>query len=152
KPLAGKLRLQCVEAQPKGGYRYPSLIEAAINANGHWVLKQVPAGWYRVVIEADGYAPRVVAYGKFDEQPKWQAYDCGWRAPGPIAGRVVDEDGKPLPDVEVRIQDLSTESGGRYESPLETAFKTGKDGRFRADLLPAGRATIWLHKPGYCRP
>jgi hypothetical protein len=29
---------------------------------------------------------------------------------------------------------------------------TDTDGRFRSDQLPKGKATIWVHKTGYCRP
>ena len=46
----------------------------------------------------------------------------------------------------------SRTSGGRYESPLEYTFKTDADGRFRAEQVPAGTASVWVHKPGYCRP
>jgi hypothetical protein len=39
-----------------------------------------------------------------------------------------------------------------YESRHEYTFKTDAEGRFRAEQVPAGKATIWLYKPGYCRP
>jgi hypothetical protein len=52
----------------------------------------------------------------------------------------------------VRLDNVQPESGGRYESPLEYTVKTGADGRFRAEQVPRGTATIWVHKPGYCRP
>ncbi len=152
KPLAAKVRLERVEPQPKGGYRYPMVAEAVADAQGHWVLKKAPEGWLRVVIEAEGFVPRVAGYARFDEQPRWQAYDSGLARPGPVAGRVTDDAGQPLADVDVRIGDVTTESGGRYESPLGYSFKTGKDGRFRAEQVPIGKATIWVHKPGYIRP
>ena len=52
----------------------------------------------------------------------------------------------------MRLDNVQPASGGRYESPLEYTFKTDAEGRFRAEQVPAGTATIWLHKPGYCRP
>ena len=58
----------------------------------------------------------------------------------------------PLEGVYVRFDNVQPESGGRYESPLEYSFKTDAEGRFRAEQVPRGTATIWLHKPGYCRP
>jgi len=45
-----------------------------------------------------------------------------------------------------------SDGGGRYESPSEYISNTNADGRFRADQVPKGSATIWLHKSGYCRP
>jgi hypothetical protein len=152
KPVSAKMRLQRVEPQKKGGYRYPGVAEASTDAQGHWVLKKAPEGWHRVVIEAEGFVPRVAGYAQFDGQPRWQGYDCGLARPAHVTGRLTDDAGQPLADVEVRIQDVMAVPGGRYESPLDSSFKTGADGRFRADQIPVGKATIWVHKPGYCRP
>ena len=143
---------QRVEPQEKGGYLYPVVAEAKADAQGHWVLRKAPAGWVRVVVEADGFVPRVAGYARFDEQPRWQSYDCGLARSAPVSGRVTDEDGKPLADVDVRLDNVQPASGGRYESPLEYTFKTDAEGRFRAEQVPVGKATIWVHKPGYCRP
>ena len=63
-PIAATMRLQRVEPQEKGGYRYPVVAEAKADAQGHWVLKKAPAGWVRVVIEADGFVPRVAGYAQ----------------------------------------------------------------------------------------
>jgi hypothetical protein len=50
------------------------------------------------------------------------------------------------------MRNVTDTSGGHYESPLGYTVKTDKDGRFRAEQLPVGHASIWLHKPGYIRP
>jgi hypothetical protein len=105
-----------------------------------------------VVIEADGYVPRVVGYARFDDQPCWQSYRCGLSRPAPVSGLVADAAGKPLADVDVRLANVVSGPRGRYESSHEYRSKTDAQGRFRLDLVPAGNATIWLHKPGYCRP
>jgi hypothetical protein len=65
---------------------------------------------------------------------------------------VTDEDGEPLKDVTVQIHNVASAAGGRYESPGDYSMKTDADGRFRSDQIPVGQATIWIHKPGYCRP
>jgi Carboxypeptidase regulatory-like domain len=72
--------------------------------------------------------------------------------PAPVSGRITDDSGSPLAEVEVRIQDVASDVGGRYESPDGYSCRTGVDGRFHADRVPTGRATIWIHKHGYCRP
>jgi hypothetical protein len=152
KPIAAQMRLQRVEPQAKGGYHYPVVAETTADAHGRWVLKKAPAGWYRVVIEADGLVPRVAGYAQFDDQPHWYSYDCGLSHPAAVSGRVIDDAGQPLADVDVRFSDVQSDPGGRYESPGEFTCKAGADGRFRHDQLPIGRATIWLSKFGHCRP
>lgn len=152
KPLAGKMRLELIEPQPKGGYRYSTAASANADAEGHWVLKKAPAGWQRVVIDAEGYVPRVLGYSRTEDQPRWQFYEGGLARPATVAGRISDDAGQPLADVEVRTQNVTTSTGARYESALAPNIKTGADGRFRTEQIPVGKVTIWVHKPGYCRP
>ena len=151
-PLAATMRLQRVEPQKSGGYHYPVVAEAKADARGRWLLRKAPAGWVRVVVEADGFVPRVAGYARFDEQPRWQSFASGLARPAPVAGKVMDEAGKPLPDVDVRLDNVQPASGRRYETPGGYQFKTDDEGRFRAQLVPAGTATVWIHKAGYCRP
>lgn len=145
KPVSAMMRLELVEPQPKGPHRYTYVDGAVSGVGGHWVLKKVPAGWHRIVIHAPGYVPRVAGSAQFDGQPKWQAFDVTLDRAAPVAGQVIDAAGKPLADVEVRVS-------GSYEAPLDQPIKTGKDGRFRAEQIPPGKATIWVSKPGYIRP
>ncbi len=153
-PLAARVRLERIEPQPKGGYHYEAVAEAAADAQGHWVLKKTPAGWYRVVVEADGFVPRVAGYGQFDDQPRWYSYNGKLARPGPVSGRVTDDDGHPLAEVEVRFDHVVADGGGgRYEVPRDSlSTTTDADGRFRSDQVPIGHATIWMTKSGYCRP
>lgn len=150
KPLAAKVRLERIEPQPKGAHRYTTVAETVADAAGHWVFRKAPEGWLRVVLEARGFVSRVAGNDMFDDQPKWQVYDSGLARPAPVAGRVTDDAGQPLADVEVRIGVVTT-AGQGYHSPLGSSVKTGKDGRFRADEVPIGKATVSAHKPGYVR-
>jgi hypothetical protein len=88
-PLAAKVRLEVIEPQKTGGYRYSAVANTVADAAGRWVVKKTPAGWLR--------------------------------------------------------------TGERYESALLDAIKTDAAGRFRSDQVPVGKATVWIHKPGYCR-
>jgi hypothetical protein len=155
-PIAAAITLQRVEPQQEGGYLYPVVIAVKAGAQGHWVLTKAPAGWFRVVVAADGFVPRVAGYARFDDQPRWHSYDCGLARPATVSGRVTDDADRPLEGVEVRLDNVQPESApggrGRYESPLEYTFTTDAEGRFRAEQVPRGTATIWVHKPGYCRP
>jgi hypothetical protein len=152
KAVAARVRLERIEPQQTGGYRYVAAARASSDAQGRWVLKNAPAGWLQVVVEADGFVPRVAGYARFDGQPRWASYDCGLARPAAVSGRVFDEAGRPLADVEVRIHDVATDVGGRYESPDGYDCRTDADGRFHSDRVPVGHATIWVYKRGYCRP
>ena len=74
KPLAAMIRLERIEPQHTGGYKYSTAAKTTADDQGHWVLKNVPAGWFRIVADADGYVPRVVGYGRFDGQTSWKSY------------------------------------------------------------------------------
>ncbi|HEX4145607.1 MAG TPA: carboxypeptidase-like regulatory domain-containing protein [Pirellulales bacterium] len=150
-PIAATMRLERIEPQ-KSGYLYTAAGESKADAEGRWVLKNVPAGLFRLIVESDGYVPRIAAHDRFDEQPQWKSYNTGLAPSATVSGRVVDESGKPLADVDVRLDNVEPQSGGSYESPQEYKFKTDAEGHFRADRVPAGKATISVHKSGYCRP
>src|SRR6202041_781832 len=99
-PIAARVRLQRVEPQKTGGYLYPAQAEAVADASGRWTLTKMPAGWYRVVVEADGYAPRVADFAQFGGQPCWSSHDCGLARASSVSGSVVDDEGRPLADVD----------------------------------------------------
>jgi hypothetical protein len=151
-PIAAAMRLERIEPQKQGGYLYSIIGAAKADAQGHWVLKNAQAGWVRIVADSESYVPRVIGYDKFDDQPRWQAYDAELARPGPVSGRVTDADGNPLSDVTVRFDNVQPKTGGRYESPDGFEFKTDAQGRFQAQAVPEGTATVWIHKTGYTRP
>jgi hypothetical protein len=150
-PVPARMRLERIEPQPTGGYRYVPVSEAAADGQGHWVLKGAPAGWHRIILEADGYVPRVAGYAQYD-QPGWHPHDSGLARPGPVSGRVTDDAGQPLEGVEVSIRNVAASDGRSYEAPGSGASRTGADGRFRVEAVPIGRGSVWVHKPGYVRP
>ncbi len=152
RPIAGQVKLRRVEPRGLGPERYSVLAEATADASGHWVLKKVQAGWVQVVVEADGFAPRVVGHARLDDQPHWSFFDCRLSRIAAVSGRVTDEGGQPLPGVEVRIQDVATDEDGRYDMPSDASVKTDDDGQFRHDHLPRGHASVWVYRFGYCRP
>ncbi len=152
RPIAARMRLERIETRAKGGYRYEATAQAGSDAQGRWVLKKAPAGWFRLVVEADGFVPRVAGYARLDSEPRWASYDCELARPAPISGRVTDDSGRPLADVEVRMLNVASAGGGRYEAPDGYSCRTDADGRFHADRLPVGQATVWVNKRGYVRP
>ncbi len=157
KPIAASVRLERIEPQPIGGYHYEPVETKTADEKGHWVFRKIPAGWFRLVVEAEGYAPRVAGHLRPDGEPHWQAYDTSLARSGSVAGRVVDAEGQPLEEVTVRISDFAVKGAeGAEESysgfDAETELKTDADGRFRTDRVPQGNASVWVYKKGYCRP
>ena len=152
RPIAGRVKLRRIEPRELGPEHYTEVAEATADANGHWVLKKVLAGWFQVVIEAEGFVPRIVGYARFDDQPHWSFFDCRLSPLVAVSGQVTDEAGQPLSAVEVRIQDIATEEDGRYDLPFDSSVKTDTDGRFHCDQLPRGHASVRVYKFGYCRP
>jgi protocatechuate 3,4-dioxygenase beta subunit len=152
-PVAGaRVKLERIEPKPAGGYQYEVTAETAADAKGHWALKKTPAGRHRVVVDAEGYVPRIVGYGEFDESPRWHSFNGQLARPSTVSGRVVDEAGAPLADADVRLADMVAADGVQYDSPSDYHAKTDADGRFRLEGVPAGKSTVRVHKPLYVRP
>jgi hypothetical protein len=142
--------LQRIETQ-KGGYLYTKAAEATADAKGHWLLKNAPAGWYRIVLLNGGYVPRVVGYGQYDSQPNWHQHDGALSRPAAISGTVVDESGKPMPDVDVQIHDLATQDQ-EYKSVDDFHAKTDANGHFQIEAIANATARVVVRKPGYVVP
>jgi hypothetical protein len=151
-PIAARIQLQRVEPQATGGYHHTVVSQTTADAQGHWVLQKAPAGWHRVVVEADGYVPRVIGYAQFDDQPGWHRSEGRLSQAAVVSGHVTDDAGQPLAGVNVRLADVGCAGDGRYESTDEYLSQTGADGSFRLEQVPIGSATIRLHRKGYCRP
>ena len=137
RPVAARVRLEGVA-------------ETVADPQGRWVLKKVPAGTFRVVVEADGYVPRVVGDALLDGQPRWHSFDGGLSRPAPVSGLITDDAGKPLPGAKLELDEVVTGKEGYYVSPQGYVFKSDAAGRFHLDLVPAGSARIWLRESGYC--
>jgi hypothetical protein len=151
-PLAAHIVLASFASRPTGGYEYTTEQEAETDADGHWVMKKVPPGRYRISASADGYVPRIAGYVSPSNEPAWHEFTCSLGRPGPISGVVADESGQPLADVAVAIRDVVASDGREYESPDEFSAKTDAEGRFRIDQIPAGTGRVSLHKDGYVVP
>ena len=151
-PLKATLELQKIEPQKEGGYRYTKLVEVTTDTEGHWVVKQAPQEWCRLVLSADGYAARIIGYAKYDHEPKWSEHNSELSKPGTVSGQVVDSQGRPLAEANVRIDNIDVKHVGGYEMPEESTAKTDDEGRFSFAAIPISTATVRVYKPGYVRP
>jgi len=121
----------------------PSLgIHARTGEGGRVSLGRVEEGYYQVRAEALGYRSVdgtlvVPGYSEFVillEPLQWEHPD----APGRIIGRVVDESGMALPDVEVRVAD---QDGARTI--------TNQEGWFSIQEVAVGAVTVEFSRLGY---
>jgi hypothetical protein len=51
-------------------------MQAILKRHGRWSLRNAPAGWHRLIVEADGCARKVVGYAPFDDPPG--RHPCGF--------------------------------------------------------------------------
>ena len=149
-PVAATMRLELIEPQ-KRGYLYTIAGESKADAEGRWVLKNVPAGWYRVVVAAT-FRAALAGHERFDGQPQWKSFDTGLASSTVVAGWVIDESGKPLADVDVRLDDVKPQAGGFTNRRTNTSSRPPPKEVSSIEQVPAGKAKISIHKPGYCRP
>jgi hypothetical protein len=151
-PIAARLQLERLDSQPKSD-RPGKVAGTVADLKGHWVLKNVPTGWYRLVADKEGYVSCVVAYARLSGQPQWHGYDGGLARAASLSGRVTDEAGRPVSDVTVRLANVVPQgSAGGYRVRNEVLCKTDKEGRLQSDHAPAGSARIELRKAGYVLP
>lgn len=149
KPLAGRVELQLIEPHKKGGYRYSIIGQTDADTKGKWQIKNAPVGWVRIVLSADGYVPRVVGYGKYTGEPSWHPFNGALLRSAKVSGRVADDAGKPLADVDVRLIDIASH-GEDYKTADDFQTKTDADGRFHFDQVPTATARFLINKMGYC--
>lgn len=151
KPLRGRMQLQRIESKD-GAYVYAPLAEVESDGDGHWVLKNAPEAWCQLILMADGYAPRIIGHLRIEDQPFWSQHNSGLAKIGTVSGHVVDPQGKPLADVDVRLDDIDVNKSTGYELASNSSTKTDEEGRFVFDAVPVGSAKVWIHKKDYVRP
>ncbi len=150
--MVAHIELQLIKTPQTGGYEYETVLQTDSDAKGKWDFKSIPVGWYQVVASADGYVARKVAHERVEDGPRWIGVRTVLAKPGPVSGIVVDADGKPLADVRVRLGDLIAAPSEDYSSSSAEEVRTDAEGKFFCDQIPRGKATIRVHKEGYCRP
>lgn len=166
---AGRLRGEVRE--PNRAARVPGATVAAAaeadavlaitstDAQGFFAIDAVPAGRYRVVAAAAGFALGTIdgvgVGGPFRavievplrsgaEQPLALDLGAGGKGVGALDARIVDDQGRALPGVLVRCEPV-----GHRADPVES--RTGPDGSVTVDPLPPGRWGITLSRAGWTR-
>lgn len=123
-----------------------SPVSTTTDSSGHFLLKDIKPGRYRLWVERSGYVPREYGERKHNTsgailalEPGQHLRDIVFRLipTGAISGRVIDEDNEPVAGV--RVQALrNSYLRGRPELVLAGAAVTNDLGEYRLYGLPPG--------------
>ena len=108
--------------------------ETTADALGHYRLDDVfeMSGSHSLLVRANGFAPQQLEFTPGTRQDPAEL-NVTLQAGHRVRGRVIDEQGQPLPGVQV-VWEFRVDS---YVNPWNDSATTGSDGRFQFDSLPA---------------
>jgi len=134
-------------------------IATKTTADGHFLLKNVPAGQYKLIVTRNGYVNQELGQKKpgdpgamFTLRPGQRIADLVFKLglAGVISGKVFDEDGEPMVGVAVRAM-RQVYTDGRKALQTTTEQETNDLGEFRVFGLAPGRYYISAEIPGWNR-
>lgn len=149
------------------------VITLRTDAEGRYQSETLLPGMYSMTVTREGYLPAVSLYAgrvtlrlRVREDgigPAIIAKDWMLERAARITGRVLADNGDPLPGVTVVAARRSTGSGGWPELAIASSATTRADGRFQiADVargtyvlayqLPVGGVPRWFYSPGIVDP
>lgn len=147
KPVSGA-RVAVVSSQ--GQDRSDEVASAQADGLGAFEVRNVPAGGFRVVVTAEGYAPRAAGYESFTANG-YREMNVELMTEAKLSGAVTDDGGKPVKGAKVRATPLAIDGRG-YASPGGAEAVTDEQGRFVLRGLPQGFAELWCNAEGYFQP
>ncbi|MEC8554227.1 MAG: carboxypeptidase-like regulatory domain-containing protein [Planctomycetota bacterium] len=105
----------------------------------------------RIIVDADGYVSRIASYIRYDSQPGWVFLGSTLSKSASLAGKVVDERGKPLAGVRARLLVVTMDDTGDYKTALSET-ETNAKGLFEFSDAPQGEGKLTVFKPGLNGP
>lgn len=121
--------------------------QAVTDDNGKFVFNGVEAGQYRVSVDRDGYIRQEYGQRTFTGQGTVISVSTGQRIQnvdfqlvpaGSISGRIFNEDGEALANVQVQAQAYTYQQGKRILSPVGQPVQTNDLGEYRIYWLTPG--------------
>jgi Carboxypeptidase regulatory-like domain len=134
-------------------------IATKTTADGHFLLKSVPAGQYKLKVTRNGYVDQELGQKKpgdpgatFTLRPGQRIADLVFKLgrAGVIAGKVFDEDGEPMAGVLVSAM-RQVYTDGRKGFKTTNEQQTNDLGEFRVSGLAPGRYYISAEMPTWNR-
>jgi hypothetical protein len=127
------------------GKNGPSSYSAATDSNGGFAIDQITPGRYTITADRPGFLPdtyRVSGTSSIAIGPAQSPGSIRLRLTpqGSISGRVVDEDGDPITDVQLQVQRWTVSNGvRRLIGVTRGAEHVDEHGNFRISGLDPGR-------------
>jgi protocatechuate 3,4-dioxygenase beta subunit len=147
-----RVRLQSVEDRTRA-------ISVVTNAGGRFELKGIDPGRYRLTVSRVGFVTQEYGQKKSDDpgavlalRPGQELKDLLFRLipSGVIAGRILDEDGEPLPSVNVAVA-REVYSEGKRALSMGATVETNDLGEYRLFGLSPGRYFVSAVYPRWSR-
>ena len=132
----------------KHEYVWETVAEAKAGDNGHFEVKNVPEGTYRVTVSAPGMAPRVLGYESFGKNT-YKQYAAKVSGATTLAGTAIDTDGKPLAGITVRADAIMGPDGRGYDLPERPQATTDAQGKFALQGLPRGHCQLHAYSKAH---
>jgi hypothetical protein len=145
KPIAGAQ--VTIERQSDKPNTWEKLASAPSNAIGRFEVT-FPPGNCRITASATGYAPRLIGYQEFKNgEARKQVIELSTATK--VTGTVTDQEGKPLPNIQIRADNIMGIDGRGYSMPDRPQVKSDSAGRFTLVDLPTGFTQVFAFAPGW---
>ncbi|MFQ5700515.1 MAG: carboxypeptidase regulatory-like domain-containing protein [Acidobacteriota bacterium] len=117
--------------------------------DGTFTIEDVDPGKISVHADAPGYREAVISELTVPEGEDLEGVRLLLRRAASVSGMVVDDRGRPLPNVGVERKQTSGGMGIRIRAGGGSATTTDADGRFELDGLERGPMTLTFSHPGF---
>ena len=128
---------------------WPTVAEGSTDAAGRFEIGKLPAGAYRLLVSAKGYAPRLLVPGADLTSTTLATLDGELSAAVTVKGTASDEQGKPLAGVRIRVKNVLGLDGRGYSLPQSLETTTDDAGRFAFTGMPTGYAQFSCSAEGF---
>lgn len=138
KPIAGA---EVVLLKRHDNMEYKQVKRARTDEKGACQIAQIPLGYYRIEVHADGYAARIQSNWNND-LPEYLKFKISLAKPECVKGVVLDEAGEPVSGVKVSPRQVLLADGSGCSCAGNLSSTTDNLGRFEICSLPKGLISI----------
>jgi len=138
KPILGA---QIVLLRRNEKMNYQEVKQAKTDKKGFCQIAQIPTGYYKINVLADGYVARTQGSWNND-LPEFLKFKVELAKPKCVKGIVVDTAGQPIEGVKVSATEILSDDGFGYPCAGERSATSDKQGKFEICDLPSGTMSI----------
>ena len=149
-PLSGDVRIESINGERPPWSLFSRLNTKAAPDDGAFVLPHVPAGEYRVLVEALGYAAQRIELSVDPDSDGHDVGDISFEDGFSVMGYVVDEMGDAVAGARVYSATTRSFIAGVVQGPMSVgSAETDENGFFRIRGLEAATYKLSAIAPGY---